>query len=85
VLEDAGLHLGRALASVLNLLNPGIVIIGGAMSRAGDLLLGPTRTGLRRHALDSVAQDADRHQPARRPGQPGRRRPAGGRAVELKA
>ena len=24
--------------------------------RAGDLLLEPTRTGLRRHALDSVAQ-----------------------------
>ena len=56
VLEDAGLHLGWALASVLNLLNPGIVIVGGAMSRAGDLLLEPTRTGLRRHALDSVAQ-----------------------------
>ncbi len=56
VLEDAGLHLGWALASVLNLLNPGIVIVGGAMSRAGELLLEPTRTGLRRHALDSVAQ-----------------------------
>lgn len=56
VLEDAGLRLGWALGAVLNLLNPGIVILGGATPQAGELLLEPTRTGLRRHALDSVAQ-----------------------------
>ncbi len=56
VLEDAGLHLGWALASVVNLLNPSLVILGGEMVRAGDLLLDPARTGLRRHALDAVAQ-----------------------------
>ncbi len=55
-LEDAGLHLGWALASLVNLLNPSVVILGGEMVRAGDLLLGPARTGLRRHALDAVAQ-----------------------------
>ena len=55
-LEDAGLHLGWALASVANLLNPSVIIIGGQMASAGDLLLEPARTGLRRHALDSVAQ-----------------------------
>lgn len=56
VIEDAGLRLGWALATVLNLLNPGIVILGGAAAQAGDLLLEPTRSGLRRHALDSVAE-----------------------------
>lgn len=55
-LEDAGLHLGWALASVVNLLNPSVIIVGGRMASAGDLLLEPARTGLRRHALDSVAQ-----------------------------
>jgi len=55
-LEDAGLHLGWALASVVNLLNPSLIIVGGRMASAGDLLLEPARTGLRRHALDSVAQ-----------------------------
>ena len=55
-LEDAGLHLGWALASLVNLLNPSVVILGGEMVRAGDLLLDPARTGLRRHALDAVAQ-----------------------------
>lgn len=53
--EDAGLHLGWGLASVVNLLNPGLVVVGGDLSRAGELLLEPARIGLRRHALDAVA------------------------------
>lgn len=54
-LEDAGLHLGWGLASVVNLLNPGLIVVGGDMARAGDFLLEPARIGLRRHALDAVA------------------------------
>lgn len=54
-LEDAGLHLGWALASVVNLLNPALVVVGGDMARADDLLLESARIGLRRHALDAVA------------------------------
>ena len=54
-IEDAGLHLGWGLASVVNLLNPGLVVVGGEMARAGELLLEATRVGLRRHALDAVA------------------------------
>lgn len=53
--EDAGLHLGWGLASIVNLLNPKVVVVGGDMARAGDLLLDSARIGLRRHALDSVA------------------------------
>lgn len=53
--EDAGLHVGWGIASVVNLLNPDIVLIGGDMARAGDLLLEPVRIGLRRHALDTAA------------------------------
>jgi predicted NBD/HSP70 family sugar kinase len=51
VFEDAGLHLGWGLAAVTNLLNPGIVVVGGDMARAGDLLLESARVGLRRHVL----------------------------------
>ncbi|MGH3362073.1 MAG: ROK family protein, partial [Nocardioides sp.] len=54
-LEDAGLHLGWGLANVVNILNPAVVVIGGDMARAGDLVLEAARLGLRRHALDSVA------------------------------
>ena len=54
-LEDAGLHLGWALASIVNLINPAVVVVGGDMARAGDLLLESARIGMRRHALDTVA------------------------------
>ncbi|MFT4288286.1 ROK family transcriptional regulator [Nocardioides sp.] len=54
-LEDAGLHLGWGLAGVVNLLNPDLVVVGGDMARAGELLLESARIGLRRHALDAVA------------------------------
>lgn len=51
VFEDAGLHLGWGLAMVTNLVNPEVILIGGDMSKAGELLLESTRLGLRRHVL----------------------------------
>ena len=51
VFEDAGLHLGWGLATITNLLNPGVIAVGGDMSHAGELLLDSVRVGLRRHAL----------------------------------
>ena len=54
-LEEAGSHLGRGLASVVNLVNPSIVVVGGHLASAEDLLLEPARIALRRYALDPVA------------------------------
>lgn len=54
-LEDAGRHLGWGLASAVNLLNPSLVVVGGDLGEAGDLVLDPARAELRRHALGSVA------------------------------
>jgi predicted NBD/HSP70 family sugar kinase len=51
VFEDAGMHLGWGLAMVTNLLDPGIILVGGDMSHAGELLLESARLGLRRHVL----------------------------------
>lgn len=51
VFEDAGLHLGWGLAVVANLLNPGVIVVGGDMARAGDLLLASTRIAMRRHVF----------------------------------
>jgi predicted NBD/HSP70 family sugar kinase len=55
VFEDAGLHLGWGLATITNLLNPGVIAVGGDMSHAGDLLLESARVGLRRHGLAGAA------------------------------
>ena len=56
VISDAAEHLGIAVASVLNLMNPGAVIIGGGLARLGERLLVPLReTVLRRTFVSSVA------------------------------
>lgn len=55
LLEDAGIHLGWGLATVVNLLNPGVVVVGGDLARAGEPLLEAIRMGLRRHVLADAA------------------------------
>jgi predicted NBD/HSP70 family sugar kinase len=55
VFEDAGLHLGWGLAALTNLLNPAVIVIGGDLAHAGDLLLESARRGLRRHVLAGAA------------------------------
>ncbi|WP_370368785.1 ROK family protein [Catenulispora sp. GP43] len=42
-LSDAGTMAGRAVGMLGNILNPQSVIIGGALSAAGELLMGPLR------------------------------------------
>jgi predicted NBD/HSP70 family sugar kinase len=57
IVEEAGGQLGIAVASLLNLLNPAIVVLGGTLTGAGDLLLAPIRDTVRRRSLwRSVAE-----------------------------
>ncbi|MBC8424946.1 ROK family protein [bacterium] len=56
VVQEAAKHLGIAIAGLMNLMNPSLVIIGGDLSRLGDLLLDPLRETVKRRTLvDSVA------------------------------
>ena len=54
VLDDAGLAIGRGLATIANLLNPQIIVVGGPLSALGDILLAPIQRGLLRHAVPSI-------------------------------
>jgi predicted NBD/HSP70 family sugar kinase len=56
---DAGRQMGVAVAGLCNLFNPQRVIVGGQLSRAGDLLLNPLRESLRRHAVQAAAERVD--------------------------
>lgn len=56
-LEDVGQHLGRTLSIVVNVLEPGTIVVGGEMSLAGELVLAPLRATLRRHCLGPVAAE----------------------------
>jgi len=53
VVREAAHHLGVAVADLINLLNPKVVIVGGGLSRLGDLLLEPLRETVRGHTLVS--------------------------------
>lgn len=56
LLDSAGEYLGIAVASILNMINPGIVVIGGGMAAAGELVLRPVRSTLRRRGLAAAAE-----------------------------
>jgi glucokinase len=49
LLADIGHWLGLGIANLAAALDPGMFVIGGGVSAAGDLLLGPARTTFRRH------------------------------------
>lgn len=51
LLRESGEYLGIALASIVNLLDPEIIVIGGGISRAGELVLGPARATMRRRSM----------------------------------
>jgi glucokinase len=51
VLELIGTRLGVAIASFVNIFNPEVVVIGGGVIAAGDLLLEPARATVAARAL----------------------------------
>ncbi len=51
IMNETGRILGFGLATAINLLNPGLVIIGGGMSAAGERLLAPVRETVGQHSL----------------------------------
>lgn len=59
VAQEAAASLGTAIAGMLNLLNPSLVVVGGDLSRLGDLLLDPLRETVRERTLVSAVAAAD--------------------------
>ena len=56
--EQLGTNLGKGLAGLINIFNPQLVVIGGKVAvAAGDYLMLPIRTALRRHVLNIAFQD----------------------------
>jgi predicted NBD/HSP70 family sugar kinase len=58
VLGDAGRAIGRALADLVNCINPSLIVVGGELSAAGDPLLDGIRESVRLHALPAAAEAA---------------------------
>jgi glucokinase len=46
ILENAGTYLGIAMGTLVNLFNPQLIVLGGSVIKAGNLLLGPMRRAM---------------------------------------
>jgi len=55
VFADAGRAIGRALADLVNAVNPALIVVGGELSAVGDPLLDGIRDTLERYALPAAA------------------------------
>ena len=56
IIREAGTYLGVTLAGLINLLNPGIVVVGGGVAQTGDLLLEPIRLAVAEHSLQAAVK-----------------------------
>ncbi|KGI60054.1 ROK family protein [Prevotella sp. DNF00663] len=58
VLEQIGLNLGKALAGIINIFNPDLVVIGGTMSQTGNFLMHSIETSVLKYSLNLVNKDS---------------------------
>ncbi|WP_037913991.1 ROK family protein [Actinacidiphila yeochonensis] len=57
--RDAGESVGRALSTLVTLLNPRLIVVGGDLAGAGEDILEPMRSGVRRHTLPSAVEGVE--------------------------
>ncbi len=55
IMEKAGENLGIAIAGLINIFNPDMVIVGGGVAQTGDLLLEPVRETVKKRSVLAVA------------------------------
>ncbi|MCW3059299.1 MAG: glucokinase [Capsulimonas sp.] len=56
VFEETGYYLGVTLASLINLFNPQMIVIGGGVAQAGELILDPIRRTTYACAIRSLSR-----------------------------
>lgn len=56
-IEEIGSTLGRAIAGLINIFNPELVVIGGKVSSAAEYLLLPIKTAIQKHSLNIINRD----------------------------
>jgi glucokinase-like ROK family protein len=56
ILSQAGAKIGIAIAGLVNIFNPGMVIIGGGVSQNGDIILEPIRQVVNRRSLPAATR-----------------------------
>lgn len=57
VIEGIGTTLGRAIAGLINLFNPELIVIGGNIAATKDYLLLPIKNAIQKHSLNIINSD----------------------------
>ncbi|MDD2284915.1 MAG: ROK family protein [Paludibacter sp.] len=57
LIEEVGNTLGKYIAGLINLFNPELVVIGGAVAAAGDYLILPLKSAVKKYSLNLVSND----------------------------
>jgi glucokinase len=57
VMRDTARFLGTGIANLINILNPGMVVISGGVTRAGDQLIEPLKKEVRRRAFSHASDN----------------------------
>ena len=57
LIEEVGNTLGKHIAGLINLFNPELVVVGGSVAGAGDYLLLPVKSAIKKYSLNLVSND----------------------------
>ncbi|MEQ1939470.1 ROK family protein [Mesorhizobium sp. CN5-321] len=57
LLAQSGRLIGTVLATLANILNPSMIVLGGELSQTGDICLAAIREGIYRHAQPLISRD----------------------------
>ena len=58
IIEEAGNKLGKYIAGLINIFNPGLVIIGGELSQTGDYISLPIISAINKFSLNLANKDS---------------------------
>ena len=57
VIEEIGTTLGRAIAGLINIFNPELIVLGGNVAETKEYLLLPVRSAIQKHSLNIINSD----------------------------
>ena len=57
VIEEIGTTLGRAIAGLINIFNPELVVIGGKVASVKDYFMLPIKSAVQKHSLNIINKD----------------------------
>ena len=59
LVSEAGRYLGIAVANLVNLVNPGMVVLGGQLPSAGEILFSPLLSAMQERSLSTSWESAE--------------------------